>query len=169
MKCLNTNRIIALGSDRRGFLYKQKLIDFLQKKGYETLDVGPYDENIPYDYPIYGEKVGKAVAKGDALFGVVICGTGIGISIAANKVKGVRCGMAYDDEVAAWMRKHNDANVVAFGQDYMRYEDVERRLEIFLNTAYLGDYHVSRIQQIADIEQEKEIKQSPVLNKDRNK
>ena len=159
------NKVIALGSDRRGFLYKQRLIEFLKQKGYEILDVGPYDDDIPYDYPIYGEKVGKAVAKGDAVFGVVVCGTGIGISIAANKVKGVRCGMAYDDEVAAWMRKHNDANVIGFGQDYMKYEDVEKRLEIFLNTAFLGDYHISRIQQIADIEQEKEIKQSSVLNK----
>lgn len=159
------NRVIALGSDRRGFLYKQKLIHHLHDKGYETLDVGPYDENIPYDYPIYGEKVGKAVANGDASFGVVICGTGIGISIAANKVKGVRCGMAYDDEVAAWMRKHNDANVIGFGQDYMKYEDVERRLDIFLNTEFLGDYHIPRIQQISDIELGKEIKQGEVLNK----
>ena len=163
------SNIIALGSDRRGFLYKKKLIDFLQKKGYEALDVGPYDDNIPYDYPIYGEKVGKAVVQGDALFGVVICGTGIGISIAANKVKGVRCGIAYDDEVASWMRKHNDANVIGFGQDYMKYEDVERRLDIFLKTEFLGDYHIPRIQQISYIEMGKEIKQGEVLNKNWNK
>ena len=162
-------KVIALGSDRRGFKYKTSLILHLTENGYEVLDVGPFDENMPYDYPIYGELVGKAIANNDADFGVVICGTGIGISIAANKVKGVRCGMAYDDDVAAWMRKHNDANVIAFGQDYMKYDDVERRLDIFLNTDFLGDYHVSRIQQISDIEQGRSIKQGELQNENWNK
>ena len=157
--------IVALGSDRRGFEYKKRLIDFLKKNGYIVLDVGPFDDALPYDYPIYGEKVGNAVANHKADFGVVVCGTGIGISIAANKVKGIRCGMAYTDEVAAWMRKHNDANVIGFGQDYMEYEDVERRLTIFLNTDFLGDYHIPRIHQISDIEQGIEIKQGELLNK----
>ena len=155
---------IALGSDRRGFSYKQRLIQHLNSCGYETIDTGPYDEDFPYDYPIFGEKVGKIVSSGGADFGIVICGTGIGISIAANKVKGVRCGMAYDDDVAAWMRKHNDANVVAFGQDFMEYNDVQRRVDIFLNTDFLGSYHTLRIQQLSDIEQNKQIKQGEVID-----
>ena len=156
---------VALGSDRRGFAYKRKLIEYLTNNGYQIIDVGPFDDSLPYDYPVYGEKVGKAIANKEADFGVVICGTGIGISIAANKVKGIRCGMAYDDEVAAWMRKHNNANVIAFGQDYMKYEDVEKRLGIFLNTEFSGDYHNTRIKQLCDIEQGIEIKQTEVLDK----
>lgn len=157
--------VIAIGSDRRGFDYKQRLIGYLKNSGYEVLDVGPFDDCIPYDYPVFGELVGKAVSSKKASFGVVVCGTGIGISIAANKVKGVRCGMAYDDEVAAWMRKHNDANVIAFGQDFMKYDDVKRRLDIFLNTNFLGDYHVFRINQIASIEAEEPIVQGEIINK----
>ena len=163
------SKVIALGSDRRGFKYKTRLISHLKEIGYEVLDVGPFDESIPYDYPIYGELVGKAVANKNADFGVVVCGTGIGISIAANKVNGIRCGMGYDDDVTAWMRKHNDANVIAFGQDYMMYDDVKRRLDIFLNTDFLGDYHVPRIQQISDIEQGRPIKQGELQNKNWNK
>jgi ribose 5-phosphate isomerase B len=84
--------------------------------------------------------------------------------IAANKVKGVRCGIAYTDAVARLMREHNDANVIAFGQDQMEYEDIEKRLGIFLNTDFLGGYHCSRINQINNIESDKPIAQSEIIN-----
>jgi ribose 5-phosphate isomerase B len=155
---------IAIGSDRRGFDYKSKLTKYLKKNGYEVLDVGPYDDKLPVDYPIYGQKVGIEVAAGNCEFGVVICATGNGIMIAANKVKGVRCGMGYDDDVASLLRKHNDANVIAFGQNHMKYEDVEKRLNIFLHTDFLSDYHCARIEQISKIEDNKPIKQSLFLN-----
>lgn len=157
--------VIAIGSDRRGFLYKSKLIVFLKNNGYVVVDVGPYNEKLPYDYPIYGEKVGKLVANKKAKYGIVICGTGIGIALAANKVKGVRCGIAYDDEVAAWMRKHNDANVIGFGQDFMPYKSVEKRVKIFLTTDFLGDYHRHRIKQLKQIENNERLTQSKVVNK----
>lgn len=153
---------IALGSDRRGFSIKTKLIQYLEKSGYEILDVGPYNDLFPVDYPIYGEKVGKAVMAGKAQFGVVVCATGNGILMAANKVKGIRCGMGYGDEVTALMREHNNANVICFGQDYMEYEDIQRRLDIFLHTDFLGNYHCSRIQQLTDIEKGIEIRQTPM-------
>lgn len=156
---------IAIGSDRRGFIDKEKLIKHLRDNGYEVIDEGPYNDHFPVDYPIYGEKVGREVTKGDADFGAVICATGNGILMAANKVKGVRCGMGYGDEAAALMRQHNNANVICFGQDYMEYADVERRLDIFLNTDFLGDYHNSRVQQLADIENGKEIHQTPMKKK----
>lgn len=156
---------IALGSDRNGFKTKQKLIEHLQSEGYETLDCGPYSDELPVDYPIYGKKVGEAITSGECQFGVVICGTGIGISVAANKVKGIRCGMGYADFVAKQMREHVDANVIAFGQDHMSYEDIERRTDIFLNTDFLAGYHCSRIQQLNDMEEGKEIFQAPILNK----
>lgn len=151
---------IAIGSDRRGFEYKKEIISYLNKNGYETVDVGPFDDYYPVDYPIYGEAVGKKVASNECEKGIVICATGIGIMIACNKVKGIRCGMAYNDEVVRLMREHNDANVVAFGQSQMKLDDVIKRINIFLHTDFLADYHCTRIQQIIDIENEKEIHQS---------
>lgn len=156
---------IAIGADRRGFEYKEKLVRYLKRKDYEVQDVGTY-ECIPCDYPIYAEAVGKLVASGECDFGVLICATGTGIAIAANKVKGIRCSIGYADEVARKMREHNDANVIAFGSDYMEYEDVERRLEIFLEADFIGEHHIFRINQIKDMEDEKTITQSPIINQD---
>ena len=85
--------------------------------------------------------------------------------IACNKVKNIRCGIAYSDKIASLMREHNDANVIAFGQDHMTIEEVKRRTDIFLNTDFDGGYHCSRIQQLSDIENEKEIFQSEFINK----
>jgi len=155
---------IAIGSDRQGFKYKEKIIEHLQLENYEVMDVGPYDDKFPVDYPIYGEKVGKLVASGECERGIVICATGIGIMIACNKVKGIRCGMGYNDMVAGKMREHNDANVIAFGQSHMILEDVIKRTDIFLNTDFLEGYHSTRIKQIADIEEEKDIQQSPYID-----
>lgn len=155
---------IAVGSDRRGFKYKELVLAYLNKQGYVTLDVGPFDDSLPVDYPIYGEGVGRAVVSGRCDRGVVICATGIGIMIAANKVDGVRCGIAYTDEVAALMRQHNDANVIAFGQDYMSYKDVVKRLDIFLSTPFSKSYHIPRIEQIANIENGIPLEQSKFIN-----
>lgn len=155
---------IAIGSDRRGFDYKQKLIQHMEKEGHQVVDVGPFNDQNPVDYPIYGEKVGKLVAQQVCDRGVVICATGIGIMIACNKIAGVRCGMGYSDEVAKLMREHNDANIIAFGQSQMRWKDVLRRLEIFIRTPFAGGYHCTRIEQIKDLEKGKEIKQSPFLS-----
>lgn len=155
---------IAIGSDRQGFAYKEKLIDYLQAKNYEIMDVGPHDKILPVDYPIYGEKVGKLVANGECTRGIVICATGIGIMIACNKVKGIRCGIGYTDVVTERMREHNDANVIAFGQSHMSLEEVLKRTDIFLNTKFLEDYHSARVRQIADIEKGKAIQQSPYID-----
>lgn len=155
---------IAIGSDRRGFEYKEEIIKHLQQIGNEVIDVGPYNNYYPVDYPIYGEKVGIKVAQKECDRGVVICATGIGIMIACNKVDGVRCGIAYADEVSRLMREHNDANVIAFGQNCMTLEDVIRRLDIFLKTDFLGDYHCTRVQQIADLEVGKKLEQTPYKN-----
>lgn len=156
--------IIAIGGDRCGFLYKTKIIEFLKTKGIEVLDVGTYKE-IPGDSPVFAYEVGKRVASGEADYGILICATGTGISIAANKMKGIMCGIGYDDEVTVKMREHNDANVIAFGQDHIPYEDVERRIWLFLNTKFGGKkHHALRIQQIHDLEEGKAIQQTPILN-----
>lgn len=155
---------IAIGSDRRGYNYKIKLSEYLKGQGYDVVDLGPYDDKYPVDYPIYGEKVGVEIANGRCDKGVVICATGIGIMIACNKVDGVRCGICYSDDVARLMREHNDANVIAFGQAFMRYEDVEKRTEIFLTTEFSGGYHCERIEQISGIEKGEKLVQSPFID-----
>lgn len=148
--------IIAIGNDRCAIDYKKQLIEYLIKNEYQVIDCGS-NLDKPVDYPIYGERVGELVATGKCDYGVVLCGTGIGIGIAANKVKGIRCGVAYSDEVTKLMREHNNANVIAFGRKFMTYEDVQRRLGIFLQTKFIGDYHQMRVNQLAQIESGEEL------------
>lgn len=142
---------ISIGNDRKGLKYKNILVSWLKEKGYEVINVGT-DEDIPCDYPIYGEKVANLVASGLCDRGIVICSTGVGISIVANKVDGIRCGLAYTDEVTLLMRQHNDANIIAFGQSYMEIEDIKKRIDIFLNTEFTGSHHQQRLNLINDIE-----------------
>ena len=98
---------IAIGSDHAGYILKEKIKEHLLAKNYEVLDVGTNDGATSVDYPVYGEAAARLVASDEATYGVVCCGSAIGISIAANKVKGIRCGIAYNDEVARLMREHN--------------------------------------------------------------
>lgn len=142
---------IAIGADRAGFPCKEELKGFLKRRGYETMDVGTYSEEV-CDYPVFAEKAARLVAEGKCDCGILICGSGEGMAIAANKVRGIRCGIAYNDETAALLRQHNDANVVAFGARFMSYEDMERRTEIFLTTAFAGTYHEDRVRMIQDME-----------------
>lgn len=135
---------IAIGSDHAGFLAKQQVIEFLKQEGYEVEDFGTYSQES-CDYPVFGRAVGEAVANGKCQFGVVICSSGEGIMIAANKVKGIRCGMGYNDQVSALLRQHNNANVISFGANFMDIEDIKRRLKIFLNTDFLGERHLRRV------------------------
>lgn len=155
---------IAIGNDRNGMDYKFRLVAHLESLGHEVINCG-VDEDFPADYPVYGEKVGRLVVGGGCDCGIVICATGIGICISANKVRGVRAGIAYTDDAARLMRAHNNANVIAFGQDFMGYEDVERRADIFLTTEFAGSYHGARVQQIRDIEEDKPIFQTRIMNK----
>ena len=143
---------IAIGNDRQGLLLKRDLLIWLSEKGHNLTDVGT-NEDGPCDYPIFAESVASLVSNGTCERGIVICATGVGISIAANKVAGIRCGLAYDDEVTKLMRQHNDVNMIAFGQRFMSLEDIKRRLEIFLNTDFLGGYHQERITLISQIEE----------------
>ena len=143
---------IAIGNDRKGLQLKRELVPWLEGLGHEVVNVGT-DTDVPCDYPIFAEKAARAVVSGRCDRGIVICSTGVGIAIAANKVKGVRCGLAYDDEVTKLMRQHNDANMVAFGQSFMSVVDAKRRMEIFLETEFLGSYHKERLELIRQIEE----------------
>lgn len=140
--------VIALGSDHGGFAYKEEIKKHLSERGYEVLDYG-CESTKSVDYPLYGRKVGEAVANKEADFGVVVCTSGEGISIAANKVRGVRCGIGYDDVVVGKMREHNNANVIAFGQKYMKLKDVLRRVDIFLTEKFsLEEKHHRRVDEL---------------------
>ena len=154
---------IALGSDRNGLDYKTRLITHLKQLGHEITDVGTYI-NIPCDSPVFAAQVGRLVASGECTYGILICATGTGMVMAANKIKGVLCGMGYDDTVTKYMREHNQANVIAFGQKHMDYSDVERRVDIFIHAEFVGLHHTPRVQQIFDLEDGKEIHQTPVMN-----
>ena len=154
---------IALGSDRNGLDYKNRIIAHLKELGHEPVDVGTR-ENIPCDTPVFAAKAAKLVASGDCKYGILLCATGTGMVMAANKVKGILCGLGYADLVTEYMRKHNDANMIALGQKHMGYEDVEHRVDIFLNTDFIGGHHAPRVQQVRDLEEGKEIRQTPIMN-----
>ena len=138
---------IVLASDHAGYAYKNEIKEFLKNKGYEVLDVGT-NSTESCDYPIFAHEAAKKVATGEANFGVLVCSSGEGIAIAANKTKGIRAGIAYNDEVAGLMRQHNNANMISFGASFMKLEDVLRRVEIFLNTPFEGGRHERRVNEI---------------------
>ena len=142
---------IAIGSDHGGYELKEGLKQYLANKGFDMVDVGTYSTQS-CDYPEFGAKCAKLVADSTCEYGIVICTTGEGIVITANKVKGVRCGIAYNDDVARLMRQHNNANVISFGQAFMSLEDVLRRVDIFLNTEFEGGRHQTRVDMISNIE-----------------
>lgn len=138
---------IAIAADHGGFELKQKLIAHYSSLGVEMSDLGTYSaESV--DYPDYAEKVSRAVLDGAADSGVLICGTGIGISIAANRHKGIRAALLYSAETARLAREHNNANVAVFGARTMTYDEVVERLDIFLKTPFEGGRHVRRIEKI---------------------
>ena len=142
---------IAIGSDHGGYEYKEAVKAHLEAQGHEVVDVGTNSLESCH-YPLYGAEVGRKVGSGECDYGVVICTSGEGISIAANKIKGVRCGIAYNDDVARLMRQHNDANVISFGQKFMELEDVLRRVDIFLSTEFEGGRHQTRVDMIKNLE-----------------
>ncbi len=135
---------IALGSDHGGFALKNALIEHLKGREYEVLDLGTYSEES-VDYPVYGKKTAEAVASGEADLGIVCCGTGIGISIAANKVKGIRCAVVTNDYMAEMTKRHNNANMLAFGGRVISPEDAIRMTDIWLDTEYEGGRHARRV------------------------
>ena len=109
---------IAIGSDHAGFKFKEEIKKYLESKGYEVEDVGTHSLDS-CDYPIFGRAAAELVASGKAQYGVLVCSSGEGIMMSANKIKGVRCGLAYNDDVARLIRQHNNANMIAFGASFM--------------------------------------------------
>lgn len=142
---------IAIGCDHGGYDLKEDIVRFLQEKGYEVKDCGTYSKES-CDYPIFGEAAARAVASGECERGIVICTTGIGISIAANKVKGIRCAYVCDPLTAEMARRHNDANMLALGAGIIGKNLAERCVEVFLNTEFEGGRHARRVALLDAIE-----------------
>ncbi len=142
--------MIALGSDQAGFGLKQEIIRHLEERGLPYKDYGCYDDS-PCDYPIYGKKVAHAVADGECERGILICGTGIGISIAANKVKGIRAAVCHDVFSAQATRQHNDANILAMGARVIGPGHALLIVDTFLDTPFSEiDRHRRRVAQIEE-------------------
>ncbi len=143
---------IVLASDHAGVGMKRRLGDALRSWGFAVEDLGPATEES-VDYPDFAEKVARRVCAGNGRLGVLVCGTGIGMSIAANKFAGVRAALLYDDFAALHARLHNDANVAVFGARTMRGEEAEGRLKIFLGAAFEGGRHAARLAKIGRFEE----------------
>lgn len=144
--------IISMGSDHGGMELKNKLKDYLASKNYEIIDYGTCTTSS-CDYTDYGILAAEAVAKGEAKFGIVICTTGIGMSIIANKVKGVRCSLVDNVKFAAMTREHNDANVLALGAIAVDFETAKAITDVWLTTPFSNhNRHIQRINKITEYE-----------------
>lgn len=138
---------IAIGSDHGGYEYKEIIKKRLNADGYEVMDKGP-DINEPVDYPDFALEVSKSVVNQECDCGILICGTGIGMSIAANKVKGIRCALCADTFSARMAKEHNDANVIALGARTIGIELAYEIIRTYLSASFLGDKHLVRVNKI---------------------
>ena len=143
---------ISIASDHAGFEEKQLLVAYVRSLGHEVADRGPADDSR-VDYPDFAEAVALDVADGSADFGVLVCGTGIGMAIAANKVRGIRAANVTSPEFAALAREHNDANVVTVSGRFVDDETNRAIVKAFLETGFGAGRHEGRVRKIADIEQ----------------
>src|SRR6266849_23107 len=142
---------IAIGSDHRGYEAKRRLVTMLQELGHNVSDLGT-EGHESVDYPDFAFQVAKAVSEGRVERGILICGTGIGMCIAANKVKGVRAAPCHDSITAEMSRRHNDANVLCLSADLLGGELVDRMVKIWLETEFEGGRHARRVEKIKKFE-----------------
>lgn len=138
---------IALAADHAGFEYKDRIVAYLQGKGHAILDYGTWSET-PVDYPDYGFVVGESVATGQADRGIVVCGSSLGIAIAANKVAGVRCAAVFEPYSTELSRRHNDANVLALSQRLSGWEMAVECIDVFMETEFDGGRHTARVRKL---------------------
>ena len=145
--------MIAIGSDHGGYLLKEEIKKHLKEKGYEFKDFGT-DSTASCDYPVYAEKVCRAVQSGECEKGILICGTGIGMSMCANKCKGIRAAVCGDHFSAEFTRKHNNANVLCLGARVIGAGVSMQLVDIFLTTEYEGGRHEKRVEMMMQLENE---------------
>ena len=139
--------IISLASDHAGFEQKQQLVDYLAQKGYEVIDRGPESDDR-VDYPDFAVRVGHDVSSGLADRGVLVCGTGVGMALAADKIPGVRAANIVREDFAVLCREHNDANVITLSGRFVSLEENKRIVDAFLTTDFAGGRHADRVAKI---------------------
>jgi RpiB/LacA/LacB family sugar-phosphate isomerase len=143
---------IYIGADHRGYQLKQKVVEFLKSKHHEVEDLGTHEESQSCDYPEFSYKVADHVSKENGSRGILLCMTGIGHSIAANKVPGAYAALCYTQEAAALSREHNNANILVLGSLFIEEKNIIHIIETWLNAKFEGGRHERRIEQIKDIE-----------------
>lgn len=142
---------VAIGNDHAATALKMEIMEYVRELGHEVINFGT-DTNESCNYPEYGEKVGRAVVSGQADCGILICGTGVGISIAANKVHGVRAGVCSEPTTARLIKEHNNANILAFGARIVGSELAKDIVKAYLEAEFLGGRHQTRVDMFAEIE-----------------
>ena len=142
---------IAIASDHGGFDLKEQLKQYLDDKDFDVVDVGTYSKESCH-YPEFAIKCAELVKKGECKFGIIVCTSGEGVAITANKIKGIRAGIGYNTTVSRLMREHNDANVITFGAKYTTIKQAIARTEAFLKAEFQGGRHAIRVQMINDLE-----------------
>ena len=143
---------IFIGADHRGYRLKNKIVALLRTAKYDVVDVGAFTDETPCDYPALSYKVGTAVAKHKDSRGILVCMTGIGHSIAANKIKGVYAALCYNEKAAELSRQHNNANVLVLGAKFVPEKNFTRIIKKWLTTSFEGGRHLRRVKQIKAIE-----------------
>ena len=144
--------MLVIASDHGGFALKQELMEHLRTRGVEFEDIGTYTGES-CDYPVYAEQAARGVVEGKYEKGILICGTGIGMSLAANKIRGIRCAVLSDCFSAEMCRAHNDANMIALGGRVIGAELAKRMVDLFLDTPFLGGRHARRVDLIRALEE----------------
>lgn len=139
---------IAIGSDHAGYEYKTELVNYLEEKGFQIKDMGVYEDKSS-DYPDFAHPVAYAVEKREVSSGVLICGSGNGVAITANKHQGIRAALCWIPEIAKLARQHNNANIICLPSRFVSIEDAKKMVEIFLNTAFEGGRHQTRVDKIS--------------------
>lgn len=148
---------IGIGNDHTAVEMKNEIKKYLEDKGYEVVNYGT-DSNASFDYPVAGYKVAKAIVNGEVDCGICICGTGIGISLAANKVKGIRAAVVSEPYSARLTKMHNNANIIAFGARVVGIEVAKNIVDEYLNAEYEGGRHQRRVDMIMEIEETQSLK-----------
>ncbi|MCX6594809.1 MAG: ribose 5-phosphate isomerase B [Acidobacteria bacterium] len=144
---------IALGADHAGFQLKEHLRQHLLQQGHHVVDVGTSSEEST-DYPDYAAQVAQQVAQGEAECGLLVCSTGVGMSIAANKVDGIRAALAVNEDEVRLTRAHNNANILAIGARFTSPEEADKYADVFLSTAFEGGRHQRRLDKVSQLEQQ---------------
>ncbi len=148
MSSFNVTLPIAIGCDHAGFDYKEDVISFLEGKGLKFKDFGTYDKHS-VDYPDFAHPVASAVESGEFAFGILLCGSANGVAITANKHQHIRAAICWGEELAQLARQHNDANIICIPARFVREGDVEKMIDLFINTPFEGGRHQNRVNKIS--------------------